>query len=103
MEEAERALTTEIKEIAIDAVHNYIRDLFGEMAHIAIIAVLILLGILFLFVAVTNSNFLLGNPNRRDRSQLNELEYRKFRFQLRLLLGIGGFILIVYNIFGLTV
>lgn len=103
MEEVEKALTTEIREIAIDAVHNYIRDLFGEMAHLALVVILILLGILFLFVAATNSNFILGDPNRRDRSQLNEIEYRKFRFQLRLLLGIGGFVLIVYNIFGLTI
>lgn len=101
MEEVEQLLIEQIKTAVIDDVHNYLKDLLGELVYMSISVIFIILGILLLAGAIANSNILLGDPQKRDRSQLGEVEYRKTRTILRTILSVVGIILIIYNILGL--
>lgn len=101
MEEVEQQLIQEIKAAVIDDVHNYLRELLGDIAYMSISILFIILGILLLAGAISNSNILLGDPQRRDKSQLGEMEYRKTRTILRTILSIVGTVIIIYNILGL--
>lgn len=80
--------------------HDYMRQLLGDALYTFLSIVLVLAGIILLLIAITDSNAVLGNPSYRNRSSLNELEYKKTRQKLRITMGVVGAFLIVYNILG---
>lgn len=80
--------------------HTYVQELLGETAYLALSFLLFLAGVFLIFIAVSDSNAILGNPTYRNRSSLNELEYKKTRQKLRITLGVIGVVLILYNITG---
>lgn len=88
----------EIKEFIIYNIHTYIREMLGDAVFVLVTIFLLSLGLILLLGAITNSNILLGDPNKRDYSQLGEIEYLKTRKILRVILGIIGFVIFVYNI-----
>lgn len=100
-EQLPAGIEAEIKEFITHEIHAYMRGLLGETVYVALNILLIFLGIAILAGAIMNSNLLLGNPLKRDKSQLNDIQYLKTRRMLRVLLGFLGFILIVYNTLGL--
>ena len=92
-----------IEDYVIYTVHNYLRELLGDMVYLAISILFLLLGLIIFLGAITNSNILLGNPAHRDKSQLGEIEYRRTRTILRTVLCSIGIILVIYNVIGLTI
>lgn len=88
----------EIKEFIIYNIHTYIREMLGDAVFVLVTIFLLSLGLILLLGAITNSNILLGDPNKRDYSQLGEIEYLKTRKILRVILGTIGFVIFVYNI-----
>lgn len=91
----------EIQQFVIYTVHNYMRELLGEIVYLVLTLLLALLGFILFVGAAANSNILLGDPLRRDKSQLSEIEYRKTRTILRFVLVTLGLILFFYNLIGL--
>lgn len=91
----------DIKNFITQEVHAYMRNLLGDTVFIFLSSLFIFLGIALLVASIANSNILFGDPSRRDRSQLGDIEYLKTRRILRIVVGIVGFILIIYNILGL--
>lgn len=93
-------METEIQNYIKYYAYTYMRELLGETVYILLSMVLLLVGIVLLIIAISDSNAILGNPLYRDRSSLNDLEYKKTRQKLRITLGVVGLLLIVYNLFG---
>lgn len=81
--------------------HTYIQELLGETVYLAISFLLLLAGVVLIVIAITDSNAILGNPIYRNRSSLDDLQYKKTRQKLRITLGVIGTIMILYNISGL--
>ena len=81
--------------------HTYIQELLGETAYLAISFLLLLAGVVLIVIAITDSNAILGNPIYRNRSSLDDLQYKKTRQKLRITLGVIGTTMILYNISGL--
>lgn len=81
--------------------HTYIQELLGETVYLAISFLLLLAGVVLIVIAITDSNAILGNPIYRNRSSLDDLQYKKTRQKLRITLGVIGSIMILYNISGL--
>lgn len=101
-EELIQSFQAEIKDLIMYEVHAYMRELLGDAVFILLSTIFILLGLVLFIASVSNSNLLFGDPNKRDRSQLGDLEYLKTRRILRVIVGLIGFILVVYNILGLS-
>lgn len=91
----------EIETLIIHTAHNYFRELLGELVYLVLSVILALVGFIIFVGAAANSNILLGDPIRRDKSQLGEIEYRKTRRVLRVVLVVIGLGLFVYNAIGL--
>ncbi len=81
--------------------HTYIQELLGETVYLALSFLLFLAGVVLIVIAITDSNAILGNPIYRNRSSLDDLQYKKTRQKLRITLGVIGTIMILYNISGL--
>lgn len=81
--------------------HTYIQELLGETVYLAISFLLLLAGVVLIVIAITDSNAILGNPIYRNRSSLDDLQYKKTRQKLRITLGVIGTVMILYNISGL--